>query len=317
MATRHSAEVIARLREEARPRFRRYVDERLLPLLKSEGPVTLRPVTRGLGSLLFYLDAPSSPPLVLRGASRRRGLRRRVRGHRLLLDHGVTVPEIVHVDLDPRTRLRWGWYFALETRLPGVPIDEYESSGERGSAAAAAAGGPFARIHSVSGPRRGPPGTIRTPRSSLPGWLRGKTRSWLRRYARRGGPDVGRLADFIVHAGDDWRRQTPRLCMGDIAPNNVLFDGERIGLVDLAGVTYHSAPLELVRIRYKLLEGRESLWTAFYPEYLKAASASLRNEVETSLPTLEVLYYAREYGRTRDPQRGEFFLGRLRRVLGD
>ena len=52
-----------------------------------------------------------------------------------------------------------------------------------------------------------------------------------------------------------------------------------------------------MRLRHKLLGGDEALFSAFWSGYEKAATPSLRKEVEPALPLFEVLHHLRQCGR--------------------
>ena len=76
-----------------------YVNDVMLPSLNSAGArVSIEPAASGRQSHVYYLEGAGIDPLVLRGEPNRRGLKRRIRGHQLLLQRRFDVPGVVYQD---------------------------------------------------------------------------------------------------------------------------------------------------------------------------------------------------------------------------
>lgn len=285
---------IQRLRTDALTIVRSYIEKKVLPDFGTTGSFNLDAPSFGKKSLVYYFNLPKFPPMVLRADPLRHKMARRIVGHEILFRLGLPAPEVMYRDLRFRTRIRWGHYFMAERRLEGVPFWEHSNSKRM----ITRLGEIFASLHSYTAKDTGYRGRIRLHRRSNPIQFRKKAKEWLARYQAKDCPDADQVRAWLDHWPKDAWMITPRLCMGDIAPSNILICGEEIYLVDLSSVKFSSAPFEIVRIRNKVLRDREELWEPFFKGYIKAAEPDLILEIEHYLSLLEGLMYIREAGKT-------------------
>jgi hypothetical protein len=111
-------------RKKHQPVIEAYVNDVMLPLFNSAGTrVSIEPAASGRQSHVYYLEGAELDPLVFRAEPNRTDLKRRIRGHQLLLLKGFDVPAIVHQDLTATTRQKYGFYFIAETRIRGCSIN--------------------------------------------------------------------------------------------------------------------------------------------------------------------------------------------------
>jgi aminoglycoside phosphotransferase (APT) family kinase protein len=300
---RYSRAEIRDRREAARDAARRWVEARLLPSLGAFGPARLTFPEGGRESLVYFADAPGAPPLVVRADRSRRKLARRAANHALLEAAGFPVPAILARDLGLATRLRFGLRFLAERRMAGVPLERHAGT----AAIAAPLGRLLARLHGHRAPWRPWRGGGRR--------LRRDVRRWLARYRAAGGPraeEIERWFDRRPRA--DWAHE-PRLCLGDIAAENILTDGERIALVDLSLVGYAPAALELARARRLVFHHDGARFAPFFEAYLAAAEPALRREVVRTFPVLCAAYQLKLAGQPCAPEAREKRIRRLFETL--
>jgi len=310
--TRHRIRTnIQRLRTDALTVVRSYIEKKVLPDFGATGSFNLDAPPFGKKSLVYYFNLPKFPPMVLRADPLRHKMARRIVGHEILFRLGLPAPEVIYRDLGFRTRIRWGHYFMAERRLEGVPFWEHSNPKRM----ITRLGEIFARIHGYTAKDTGYRGSIRLHRRSNPIQFRKKAKEWLTRYQGADCPNAEQVRAWL----DLWPKEawmmTPRLCMGDIAPSNILIHDDKIHLVDLSSVKFSSAIFEIVRIRNKVLHGRKELWEPFFKGYIKSAKPDLIIEIDRYLSRIEGLMHIREAGKTSKPERREHHCRRLFQIM--
>ena len=125
MVRHNSRTDIQKRRTQALGAIRCYIKNDVLPGFGATGRFTIDMPSLGNRSLLYYLDIPQVPQMVLRAESHRRKLVRRIAGQEMLFQFGLPVPEVTYRDLRFRTRLHWGYYFMVEKRIEGIPFREH------------------------------------------------------------------------------------------------------------------------------------------------------------------------------------------------
>ena len=302
---------IQQRRTRALGTIRCYIENDVLPGFGVKGGFTIDLPSLGNRSLLYYLDIPQVPQMVLRAESHRRKLVRRLTGQELLFQFGLPVPEVTYRDLRFRTRLHWGYYFMVEQRLEGIPFREHPNP----YIMASRLGETFALLHSNAARHKSHPGSVRWPPKSNFIRLRKKAKEWFSRYQAAHCPDPERIRAWL----DRWPKEawspTPRLCMGDIASTNILIHGEQIHLVDLSSVKLSSALLEMVRMRGKVLGDRDEAWEDFLKGYIGTAKSDLRLEIEQYLPLLDGLQRIRVAGKSSNPESMAYHCQKLFEII--
>ena len=312
MLKRHSPRVdIQRLRSQALGAIRYYIKENVLPGFGTSGNFNVDVPLLCNRSLLYYLDMPRVPSMVLRAEPLRRNLAHRIIGHEILLLLGLPVPEITYRDLRFRTRFRWGFYFMAEQRLLGTPFREHPDPQSK----AARLGITFAHLHGNTMENTRNLASVRWPPRSNLILLRKKAKEWLARYRAADCPDPERVQPWLDRWPKDAWVPTPRLCMGDISPTNILIRGEEVYLVDLSSFKFSSALLEIVRMKRRILRNSDNAWEIFIEGYRRAAAPNLRQEIDRYLPLLEGLQRIRSAGKSSDPERRLYHCQYLFRIL--
>ncbi|MCK4793683.1 MAG: phosphotransferase [Desulfobacteraceae bacterium] len=310
--TRHRLRTnIQHLRTDALTVVRSYIEKKVLPDFGATGSFNLDAPAFGKKSLVYYFNLPKFPPMVLRADPLRHKMARRIVGHEILFRLGLPAPEVMYRDLRFRTRIHWGHYFMAERRLEGVPFWEHSNPKRM----ITRLGEIFASLHGYTAKDTGYRGSIRLHRRSNPIQFRKKAKEWLARYRAADCPDAEQVRAWLDHWPKDAWKMTPRLCMGDIAPSNILIHGEKIHLVDLSSVKFSSALLETVRIRNKVLHDQEELWELFFKGYMGAAEPDLRQEVEQYLTLMEGLLRIRLAGKTLKPAQRAYHCHRLFEII--
>jgi Ser/Thr protein kinase RdoA (MazF antagonist) len=277
-----------------------YVDQVLLPGLNYRGEVSIKPAAHGRQSHVYFLEGHEFNPLVLRGEQHRKKLRRRIRGHQLLLQRGFDVPVVVHQDLRHAVRRQYGFYFIAETRIRGCHLNAAKDA----CSAGLRLGAVLANMHQLTSFGHGWPGGLRWPGSIRAGVKVYRQAMTLLAAYRKGD---GRGADDIAR----WLRQQPirawfpkpRLTTGGFIPSNVLVAGDRVVLIDLARVRYGNAARDLAQIRFALMRHDEKARAAFFEGYRQSASQSLLDEHDTTQRLFDVIFLIRMALKQRDPEK--------------
>jgi serine/threonine-protein kinase RIO1 len=119
-------------------------------------------------------------------------------------------------------------------------------------------------------------------------------------YRRR----YGHSADDIVR----WIKALPhrawfskaRLTPGGFISSNVMMEGEKVVIIDLARVRYVNAARDLAQIRFSLLRHDAEARSAFFESYRRSASGELLAELAMTQQLLEVLFLIRMAVKERD-----------------
>lgn len=297
--------------------MRCYVEKNVLPSFDAAGPFTLNAALFGLHSLVYYLDIPHVPPMVLRAEPSRGKLGQRITGHEILFRLQLPVPEVLYRDLRLQTRLRYGYCFMVERRLEGTVFQECpDPKGE-----ALRLGEIFARLHRNTAQGMGNLASVRLHHRNNSMLLRKKAKKWLTRYRAADCnratdcPKADRIQVWLNRRPKDGWIPTPRLCLGDIAPTNILVHREEVFLVDLSSVKLSSALMEMVRIRSKVLLDRDDAWKAFLEGYLEASDPHQRREIDRFLSLREALQRIRLAGKSSNPNQWAYHCQRLFEII--
>jgi aminoglycoside phosphotransferase (APT) family kinase protein len=206
--------------------------------------------------------------------------------------------------------VRWGlsvremYCSMFRGRLDAASDNRFSSSSAcLASTSKTATGGPPRRRSAKRSPgclasSAGAPGVWRRP-ANVGGRLQRNAQRLLHHYRQLGLPESSKIEGWLGGLPKGAWRHNPRLCHQDVSANNVLIECQarppRIGLVDLAELSYSSAAYELGRLRVKLFPSDDSAWRVCREAYLAAADVSLREEIDRTWRVgilLACLHYA-------------------------
>jgi len=296
-------------RQKHQPLIQAYVRDVLLPELNPGAEVSVGPAASGRQSHVYFLEGSGFDPLVLRGEQNRTNLKRRIRGHQLLLQMGFKVPAIVHQDLRSSICQKYGFYFIAETRILGC----YFNAAEDTVSAGARLGSLLARMHQITSWGHGWPGEFRWPGSIIAGIkLRKRTMEILTAYRRRYGRSTGDVVRWLKSQPLRAWFSKPRLTTGGFISSNVMMEGKKVVIIDLARVRYANAARDLAQIRFSLISHDAKARTAFFESYRRSASQTLLAELATTQRLLEVLFLVRKAVKEKNSRRQK---GRERDIL--
>jgi len=268
--------------------IRGYIDKVLFPAIRYNGPYTVKPATAGVNSYVYFLEAPSLDHLVLRGETNKSSLLRRIRGHEIMLRHGFDVPEIVYQDLSPIVRQKFGFYFLVESKMPGVFFNDEANDPD---ITGARLGEVLARMHEFTSWRYGRPGEWRWWGNIVTvlqlGW---EMRSLLKDYKKSNDISSKVIAKWLRKNFFCTRFLRPRLTTGGYIPSNVLVDKDRVVIIDLAKVRYAFAARDIAQVHYSLFRNDPKAISAFSRAYRQHASKTLLKEIDKTLPMLKILF---------------------------
>jgi aminoglycoside phosphotransferase (APT) family kinase protein len=278
-------------RQKHQPVIEAYVNEVLLPVLTPAGAkVSIEPAAAGSKSHVYYLEGVGFDPLVLRGEPNRIDLKRRIRGHQILLQRGFDAPAIVHQDLATTIRNKYGFYFIAETRIRGC----YFNAAEDTALAGARLGEFLARMHQITSWGHGWPGEFRWPGSIIAAVkLRTQAREMLAVYRRRYGRSVDDIVRWLKEQPLRAWFSKPRLTTGGFIYSNVMMEGDKVVIIDLARVRYANVARDLAQIRLSLIGDDPKARAAFFESYRRSASPTLLAELDTTQRLSEVLFLIR------------------------
>lgn len=270
------------LRKQQLASIRVYIGKALLPILGYRGTLTVKPATAGRNSYVYFLEGSGLQPLVLRGEEDKVGLKRRIRGHEILLRYGFDVPEIVHHDLGNSIYQKFGFYFVVETFMSGTffnsDANDMEISGAR-------LGETLARMHEFRSWRYGWPGEFRWMGNIASGVrLYLKMRKQLKAYRKRNRRSSEVAAKCLRQNYFSTWFLRPRLTTGGYIPSNLLVDKDRVVIIDLAYVRYAFAARDIAQIHLALFENDPKKISAFSKAYRQHASKTLLREIDKTLP---------------------------------
>jgi len=182
-----SNEQIRHSRQQYAAIIQEYIHHELLPALNFRGDVSLTPAYDGIRSLVYFLEGPEFERRILRAEEMQHRFRRRIRGHKLLLQHGFNVPQIVYQDMSPAVKKKYGFFFMVETCLAGVQFNRAQNP----VAAASNLGSTLARMHEITSWGYGWPGELRWQGRLLAGLqLRRQAQSHLAIYRQHNIIDI-------------------------------------------------------------------------------------------------------------------------------
>jgi len=277
-------------RQKHQPAIQAYVNEVLVPELNPGVKVSVKPAASGSKSHVYFISGESFDPLILRGDQSRTDLKRRIRGHQLLLRKGFDVPAIVHQDLRTSIREKYGFYFIAETRIRGC----YFNATEDTASAGARLGELLARMHQITSWGHGWPGEFRWPGRIIAGIkLRNQAREMLAVYRRQYGGSADDILKWLKEQPPRAWFSKPRLTTGGFISSNVMMEGDKVVIIDLARVRYANAARDLAQIRFSLTGGDPKARAAFFESYRRSASPTLLAELATTQRLSEVLFLIR------------------------
>jgi len=278
-------------RKKHQPVIEAYVNDVMLPLFNSAGTkVSIEPAASGRQSHVYYLEGAGLDPLVLRGEPSRTDLKRRIRGHQLLLRKGFDVPAIVHQDLTTTIHEKYGFYFIAETRINGCFFNAAEDTASAGKRL----GILLARMHQFTSWGLGWPGELRWPGRLIAGIkLYNQTREILTVYRRRYGVSADDIVRWLKEQPLRAWISKPRLTTGGFISSNVMMESDKVVIIDLARVRYANAARDLAQIRFSLTRYDTKARAAFFESYRRSASPTLLAELATTQRLSEVLFLIR------------------------
>ncbi|OPX34362.1 MAG: hypothetical protein B1H12_10240, partial [Desulfobacteraceae bacterium 4484_190.2] len=248
-------------RQQALPIVQKYVINELLPALKQKGPVTIRPAEFGRSSHVYFIEGLQSTPLILRGETDKRAMRRRVTGHELLLQHGFNVPEIVYQDWRSSVKRDYGFFFIVETYIAGQFFNDVPDS----ETAATRLGQMLARMHQLTCWQYGWPGEFRWP-GSIVAWIkfRNKIHNQLSSYSKRNKKTSTIISKWLNEQPLGAWFPKPRLTTGGFISSNLIVDKKfEVFIIDLARVRYAFAARDIAQIKFVLTKYDQKARTAF------------------------------------------------------
>ena len=279
-----------------------YLHQVLLPALDFSGEVTITPADAGIRSLVYILEGPEFERCILRAEKMLRRIKRRIRGHKLLLRHGFNVPQVLYQDMDLAVRKKYGFFFMVESSLVGVHFNRTKDS----APAASNLGSTLARMHEITSRRYGWPGEMRWQGRLLAGLdLRKQAQAHLEIYRQhnRRFPEMIE-AWFNRQPVKAWFPR-PRLTTAGLTSTNLLVDGDRIAILDLARVRYTAVGRDLAQIRFGLTANDVNAGVSFFESYRRHASENLLAELKKCLPLFEALYLLRRAADVKEVGRNE------------
>ena len=272
------------------PMIQSYSEDVLLPALGYSGDVAIEPAFHGNTSHLYFIEGKGFQPLVLRGEESRTGIKRRIRGHQLLQQLGFEVPQILHQNLDPSVKKKFGFYFVAETRILGGYFKEAADSADAGYRL----GVLLARMHEITSWGHGWPGEWRWPGNIVAGLkLRMQVGQLLRVYRQKNGYSPDTIAHFLKQQPSRTWFPQPRLTTGGFISSNVLIQGGKIIIIDLARVRYGFAPRDLAQIRFVFTRYDETARRGFFEGYYQSVTPELKAEIDMVLPLFQVIFLLR------------------------
>ena len=279
-----------------------YVRRVLQPSMELKGDFSITPADAGIRSLVYILKGPEFEQCILRAERVRHRIERRIRGHKLLLQHGFNVPKIVYQDLNIAVRNKYGFFFLVETLLKGIHFNKAQDQ----VAAATNLGSTLVRMHEITSWRYGWPGELHWQGRALAGLqLRKQAKNHLEMYRKRQRKYPEKI--------EDWLKRQPvgvwfpklRLTTAGLTFTNLLVDADRIAILDLARVRFTPVGRDLAQVRFGLVGNDAKAAAAFFKSYYRQASVKLRVEVKKCLPLFEALYLLRRAADVKNVGRNE------------
>jgi hypothetical protein len=279
-----------------------YTHHVLLPALNFRGDVSVTPADAGIRSLVYFLEGPEFERRIIRAEEMKHRFKRRIRGHKRLRQHGFHVPQIMYQDMDPAIKKKYGFFFLVESCLAGVHFNRAEDP----VAAASSLGSTLARMHDITSWRYGWPGELRWQGRILAGLqLRNQAQAYLRIYRQRNRKFPEKIEGWFKGQSVNAWFPRPRLTTAGLTYTNLLVDGDRVAILDLARVRYAAAGRDLAQIRFGLAGNNENVAAAFFKAYRRQASETHLAELEKCLPLFEALYLLRRAADVKDKGRSE------------
>jgi len=297
-----SNEQIRHSRQQSAAVIQDYIHHELLPALSFRGDVSLTPAYAGIRSLVYFLEGPEFGRRILRAEEMQHRFRRRIRGHKLLLQHGFNVPQIVYQDMSPAVKKKYGFFFLVETCLAGVHFNRAQDP----VAAASNLGSTLARMHEITSWGHGWPGELRWQGRLLAGLrLRRQAQSHLSIYRQHNRKYPDKIESWFKKQSSYAWFPSPRLTTAGLTFTNLLVDGDRVAILDLARVRYAFAGRDLAQIRFGLTGNDENSAAAFFKAYRRQASEKQLAELDKCLPLFEALYLLRRAADVKNKGRNE------------
>jgi len=274
-----------------------YTRELLLPALGSAGPVELVPAEHGHRSYVYFIQGPAVEPMVLRLERDPSSLKRRLRGHEILIRHGFNVPRVLCFHAGKEVFEKYGFFFFVESFMPGEHFMPGPDSGRFGRALGKA----LARMHAISSPHFGWPGEWRFPGRLMGGARLIATAMKQLETLRRTDPGKARrIRNWLRRQPVSAWFPRPRLTTGGFISSNLLFSQGDVTFIDLARVRYGFAPRDIAQVRLVLTAGDGQARKHFMKAYKEMAPSELRSEIDRVLPLYEVLFILRLAVKGRD-----------------
>jgi len=274
-----------------------YVGSVLPPALFPADAINVMPAEGGRRSYVYFVEGAGRERFVLRGDPDRRSLKRRIRGHEILLRLGFQVPRIMYQDLNASTFEKYELYFVAETFIRGQYFTEATAAG----AAGARLGEILSRMHEFTSWRYGWPGELAWKPNIYFGMkLMKKAQKQLKLYRRRSEETSAIISDWLRKQPLRAWFPKPRLTTGGFISTNVLVSEGNVSLIDLARVRYAFAARDIAQVQFGLTRHNKPAKDAFMQSYRQHASSNLLKELQTSLPLFELLFLLRIALKERD-----------------
>ncbi|NQT51460.1 hypothetical protein HQ576_05390 [bacterium] len=304
-ATDDARQTTRRLGEQRDERLgvvQRYAEGPLARRLHCRGQTPrVEPAQHGKRSLVYFVDFPQGPSVVLRAVPRLAEAWTLAHNLQVLGAKGLRVPKLLAASFCPLGRLRWGFWPVVEERIQGKHLDDLG----RPEAAVRAAAGTLAEFHNVERSRWGRP--------VLPRWGSYR-RHLLDRMEQRAYHFDAVLATPRADPLMVWCRQhaaesplDPPFALTHnriYTPNFVVTPDHRAYAVDLVECRFASFGIDLTWALKRLCadEPRATAW--FLDAYFAQRPTACREAYERSRDFFEVDYhlarasiYARRYPR--------------------
>jgi hypothetical protein len=279
-----------------------YIHRVLLPALDFRGDVSLTPADAGIRSIVYFLEGPEFERRILRAEEMIHRFKRRIRGHKLLLQHGFNVPKILYQDTDQSVRKKYGFFFLVESCMAGVHFNRTQDP----VAAASSLGSTLVRMHEITSLRYGWPGELRWQGRIIAGLqLRKQAKAHLRIYRQRQRKFPDKIEGWLKRQPVDAWFPKLRLTTAGLTFTNLLIDADRIAILDLARVRFTPVGRDLAQVHWDLTSGDENSREAFFAAYRRQASDNLRAELKKGLPLFKALYLLRRAADVKNAGRNE------------
>ncbi len=287
--------------------FTRLVERAVPSSIRGER-FTLEPTRFGHG-FVYVLTRDDGTRHIARFEADRHRLIARLAVAEALRAQRVATPRTLYSRTAFFDRLRFGHALAIDAFCAGVGVTQLADPIEAAPRIASL----FVALHDAN------PRALPTSSDSVDGAaLLARLSKRLRAESEAGDPRVANSLRTLRErdaAGRLFSAQTPRVCLWDVGPKNVLVDGDGATAIDVEDVRLDSAAYELARVRHHLFDEKPAAFEAFLDAYRALASTPLRAEIDTTLGACEMVFLARHARISKWPGQSKRFARRLEELL--